>query len=644
MTDFSSNAPVALVTTAAKPVDTVTLDGTRPECTAFSIDMDKGQILLTFSEVVEADDIAPTALTVQDAATASANVALSLDSSATASTTDGLVITVTISVSDLNAIKGRAMANADTDTFLLITAAGAKDMNGNTVVAIEDGSALVATGYAQDNRAPTLTQVDLNMNDGTLTMLFSETVSSLSFEPTEFKLHPQADGGGTAYVLSAGTWTTTDSQTIVLKLSSVDLNKLTADLSIAISDVTSYLSMTTDAVDDVSGNKITTQPANGPLKVATFTPDTTDAELVGFAINMNAGSVSLTFKETVNHVHLKVGQVTLQASATGGPSVTLSAGSTPTTTSPNTVINFDLVADDLNDLKTTAGLCTAVANTWVSVGADLIKDMNNRGTTIIQAGSALQVASAGFAADTTKPIVNSFTADFNTGKLVIAMSEPIADAVDLTKLTLASKSGTKSYTLTSVSSSSLDTSKLVLTVTIGTTDLNLIKAEPELAVSDESTVLTIADAFARDRATTPNTIAVLEHSDDKIPITFTVDSTPPELQDFHFDVATGKLTTFWSETVNVETFQKDEFHFVKQAGDRRRRSVGAHKSKKNETVHRGIICDASDMNPIVGRRFHLMGGDYDLCEQEFLKLSQEERIAYEIIDAPGSTPTKYVPS
>merc|ERR1712072_819447 len=182
-----------------------------------------------------------------------------------------------------------------------MTAAGAKDMNGNSVEAIEDGNAIVATGYTQDNRAPTLTQVDLNMNDGTLTMLFSETVSATSFSEAELKLHPQGNGGGVTYALTAGTKTSTDSQIIVLTLAATDLNKLKADLNIAVSKETSYLSMTTDAVTDVSGNQITAIPASSPLNVDTFVADTTDAELVGFSISMNAGgAISLTFNEIVN--------------------------------------------------------------------------------------------------------------------------------------------------------------------------------------------------------------------------------------------------------------------------------------------------------------------------------------------------------
>lgn len=44
-----------------------------------------------------------------------------------------------------------------------------------------------------------------------------------------------------------------------------------------------------------------------------------------------------------------------------------------------------------------------------------------------------------------------------------------------------------------------------------------------------------------------------------------------------------------------------------------------------EAVHHGFRCDASGKTPIVGTRYHLTGRKRDLCESEWLKLSEEER-------------------
>merc|ERR1711988_379670 len=56
-----------------------------------------------------------------------------------------------------------------------------------------------------------------------------------------------------------------------------------------------------------------------------------------------------------------------------------------------------------------------------------------------------------------------------------------------------------------------------------------------------------------------------------------------------------------------------------------------------EVVHSNVICDATD-TVIVGVRYHKKGADYDLCESEFKKLTQAEKVAYEMISRPGASP------
>lgn len=58
-------------------------------------------------------------------------------------------------------------------------------------------------------------------------------------------------------------------------------------------------------------------------------------------------------------------------------------------------------------------------------------------------------------------------------------------------------------------------------------------------------------------------------------------------------------------------------------------------------VHYGVECDVSGENPIAGRRFHLIGHNYDLNEAEFNKLPEEHQALYEVIDRPGAVPKNH---
>jgi len=55
-------------------------------------------------------------------------------------------------------------------------------------------------------------------------------------------------------------------------------------------------------------------------------------------------------------------------------------------------------------------------------------------------------------------------------------------------------------------------------------------------------------------------------------------------------------------------------------------------------LHFGITCDGSNQHPLVGKRFHKIGHDYDLNETEFAKLTRQEQEKYEIIAFPGAAP------
>jgi len=56
--------------------------------------------------------------------------------------------------------------------------------------------------------------------------------------------------------------------------------------------------------------------------------------------------------------------------------------------------------------------------------------------------------------------------------------------------------------------------------------------------------------------------------------------------------------------------------------------------------HFGITCDGSKQNPLTGKRYHKIGYDYDLNETEFRKLPRHEQLKYELIAAPGATPVR----
>ena len=75
------------------------------------------------------------------------------------------------------------------------------------------------------------------------------------------------------------------------------------------------------------------------------------------------------------------------------------------------------------------------------------------------------------------------------------------------------------------------------------------------------------------------------------------------------------------------------------------RMPGFHAEANN--CHPGMTCDKSGMCPIIGIRYHLLGEDYDLCQEEYDKLTEAEKADYEAIAPPvfdGASPTDNFPS
>jgi len=55
-------------------------------------------------------------------------------------------------------------------------------------------------------------------------------------------------------------------------------------------------------------------------------------------------------------------------------------------------------------------------------------------------------------------------------------------------------------------------------------------------------------------------------------------------------------------------------------------------------MHFGIKCDGSGQDPLIGKRYHKIGQNYDLNEGEFAKLTRDEQEKYELIAFPGDVP------
>jgi len=295
------------------------VSATAPAMSSWALNMNTGVITLSFSETMNASTLVVTKVILQDAATATVGKSYTLTNS-TGSVTNSTTITITLSTTDLNAIKAiDGLAKSQANSYIRFSAAAIADIAGNNLPAILDGSAVQCAtgGYIADSSAPTLSNWALNMNTQTLELTFNEPVAIGTFDKAKFKL--QSDAAGTNTYTLAGTYTSgtygslsagqyaiggTSNLKLQIKFTTADFNDLLDDASnLAEAEASSYLviaalsgiqdkAATANALAAVSATQVATLGYTANTGTAVYFKVTTTGGVT--STSMTAGSAAKT--------------------------------------------------------------------------------------------------------------------------------------------------------------------------------------------------------------------------------------------------------------------------------------------------------------------------------------------------------------
>jgi hypothetical protein len=184
----------------------VAQDRTPPQLTSFDFDFSSEQLVLRFSETVSASSLQMglAGITLQDSEQAfKSNPAAPPDyafnlTGGQVVTSDGFTQIVNLTTCDLDNLKRlEGVATTENNTFIAFTANIVSDLNGNSVIAIPDGSAVPVTQFTKDKTAPTLKSFRVEMHEMgpplRLILTFSETVDATKLDLTKFILQDASD-------------------------------------------------------------------------------------------------------------------------------------------------------------------------------------------------------------------------------------------------------------------------------------------------------------------------------------------------------------------------------------------------------------------------------------------------------------------
>ena len=525
--------------------------------------MTSREMILTFNDDIEPSSVNVSGITIQSTVGVITNTSLYYRlTSAQSISVEMHMNTVTIvrimlSDVDFNAFQSRlGVATSLSNTFLTMDPTTATDRSArrNMAQPIRAVDAQLVSTYFEDILPPTLHEFSLDLNSGTMTLTFSESVLTGSFSPQHIVISSHQNSTvGASYRLTGGYISNSSILTlsvleIFLSFSDVVSLKLNRDIATGVNNT--YLSVSTGLVTDTNHN--TNTISNG-VRVSRFTPDTTPPELVAFDFDLNRGVIVLTFNDPINASSLNAAAITLQSSLVL-PNDQHSVSNQSFTSSPDgLVIVVHLSSFDLNIMKYFFTVCSAILNCYITLTPFVASDLNGLQTVPISNGSALSVTT--FTADRTSPVLLSWELDMDSAALTLIFSESVNGfTADPTQLTLQSTSEVNGFTeaisLTDSSISMIPFSGAL--IRLSRNDLNAIKRFTNLGTESRNSFLSFSARFISDMSGNrvvpiPSSMAVPVES-------FTADTTPPLVLDFSINITSGVLSLTFDETVNISSF------------------------------------------------------------------------------------------
>ena len=209
-----------------------------------------------------------------------------------------------------------------------------------------------------------------------------------------------------------------------------DLNELKRIRGLAASFSTSYISMTAQTLVDMNNNMLSEIPMSDALQVSMFTDDSTNPVLLGYELDLNAGTLLLNFSETIDIFSLNISTLTLQSEEfvpDSNYSYTLNMGpdpllsSTPNSDSHTILINIG--TDDLNAIKRIVQLAQNQNSTYLQFPETFVSDMSGNRIISQPNGMALQVDT--YYEDVIGPVLLSYTLNLTSELLILTFDETV---------------------------------------------------------------------------------------------------------------------------------------------------------------------------------------------------------------------------
>ena len=545
------------------PVTMYINDSTAPRLSEFQLDLNNDRVLLTFNEPIRTTSLTNFSLfTLHTGEMPTPMQTVTLSGGTRVTNNDGeKVIMVMLLEDDVTEIKlNSLLATGTSNTYLSVEAGVVDDMAGNIM---KSDTYIQASSFISDETRPQLISFSLDMNTGLLNLTFDDVMVANTFNPTAFRIQSFIRSTRDIYyTLMNSNTSDDDGYTFSVQLSTVDFLGIKLVAGLARSKESSWLTMQAFGIDDVEGTDVLAITDGKALQVTNYTTDDVPPQLVSFLLDLNVGSLNLTFDDFVNQNSLIFSDLTLQNSTTRGNSfLTLSDGDVGIS-EDGTIVFVYLSNDDLNNLKADLNLGTTTANTYITVMDGAIEDLFNNSfyPGILDGGARM---ASNVTTDMTDIVLVNFDLDMNSGVLYLTFDETYSPGTfNITAITFQGSMNRTTLTdsITLVDSSDiLFTSNTEIEINLSLYDLSELKASRDVATQKSSTYISVTSYLIEDYSGNP-TAAIPEDVGMRVD-TYTADIIRPMLSNYTVDLDSGNLLITFDEVVDPLTLNLTVWKF-----------------------------------------------------------------------------------
>ena len=262
-------------------VTNYTADTTRPELVRWELDMDRGRVVLTFTETVDITTFQPNQLTLQNGSDVfTPRISLSGFMELIPPDTNN-ILSIELNEDDLNSIKGTQNLGTSIDnSFLSVPDSIIVDMAFNPLVPVSNNSAQQATTFTPDTSSPVLLSFSLDLNMRMLILTFDEIVNTSSFDLSSLSLVNQESQSSIRYTFTAGYVPNINSAILRVFLDQNDVNAINALGYLASTQFDTYIVATMSTVQDTNNNPLMPISDASALRVAQYIGNTNSDRLI----------------------------------------------------------------------------------------------------------------------------------------------------------------------------------------------------------------------------------------------------------------------------------------------------------------------------------------------------------------------------